>query len=188
MLLLSLPLLAATPDTGTWRKIAVYHVNPLHEGVLPLNMDTADEAGDLFFEMMEVLTVPLACSDPHRSPQSGFNCDNPEAADPTDVVNKLTLTVSGGFSGYAMCNVGRNGTDGLGHPCKDDTYCCFCPDESQYHFPPRGLPCNATVGMSNIRERFGRYHHHHLPRDGLRRRLLQFWRRARLSASPLQDE
>ena len=94
---------------------------------------------------------------------SGFNCDNPEAADPTDVVNKLTLTVSGGFSDYAMCNIGRNGTDGIGHACKDDTYCCFCPNESGHmHWPPRGVPCNATVGMANMYEQHnGQQHHHH---------------------------
>tara|TARA_B110001452_G_scaffold211127_1_gene181595 strand:- start:513 stop:1553 length:1041 start_codon:yes stop_codon:yes gene_type:complete len=131
--------------------VVMYHVNPRRFGPVPLNMDTADEAGDLFFEMMQVLPVPLACSDPHRDPHSGFECENPEAIDPTDVVNKLTLTVEGGFSGYAMCNIGRNDTDGIGHACKDDTYCCFCPGEV-HSWPPVGTPCNATVGMSNIHE------------------------------------
>ena len=29
--------------------LTVYHVNPLHDGVIPLNMDTADLRGDMSF-------------------------------------------------------------------------------------------------------------------------------------------
>merc|ERR1712046_399392 len=46
--------------------------------------------------------------------------------------------------------MGRNGSDGMGHRCKNDTYCCFCPDLNFTHFPPPALPCNATVGRSKI--------------------------------------
>ena len=145
----------AFTTTPAAKEVVMYHVNPQRFGPVPLNMDTADEAGDLFFELMEVLTVPLACSDPKRDQRSHFECDNPEADDPTDVVNKITLTVTQGFSEYAMCNIGRNGTDGLGHDCKDDTYCCFCFDESgsHHHWPPPTVPCNATVGMTNVYSR-----------------------------------
>jgi len=101
---------------------------------------------------MEVLTVPLACADPDHDPRSHFSCDNPEATSPNDAVNKLTLSVTGGYSGYAMCNIGRNGTDGFGHPCKDGEYCCFCPEET-HNWPPQSTPCNATVGLSNLYER-----------------------------------
>jgi hypothetical protein len=31
--------------------LTVYHVNPLHEGVIPVNMDTADLRGDIFFDL-----------------------------------------------------------------------------------------------------------------------------------------
>jgi hypothetical protein len=134
--------------------VVMYHVNPARFGPIPTNMDAADEAGDLFFEMMEVLTVPLACADPSRDPRSHFECDNPESASPTDVVNKVTLTVTGGYSGYAMCNIGRNGTDGLGHACADGTYCCFCAEweEGGHHWPPQEAPCNATVGRVDVLE------------------------------------
>ena len=105
--MLSVVALSTSFSAAPAKDVVMYHVNPKRFGPIPLNMDTADEAGDLFFEMMEVLTVPLACTDPTRDPGSGFECNNPEAYDPTDVVNKLTLTVTGGYSGYAMCNIGR---------------------------------------------------------------------------------
>ena len=92
----------ATPTSS--QDVLMYHVNPKKYGPVPINMDTADEAGDLFFEMMEVLSVPLACSDPTRDPRSGFECNNPEATSTDDVVNKLTLTVTGGFSGCALAS------------------------------------------------------------------------------------
>ena len=138
----------------------MYHVNPKRFGPIPINMDTADAAGDLFFEMMESLIAPLECSDPARDPRSHFACDNPEADDPTDVINKLTVEVTGGYSEYALCNIGRNG-DGIGNACKDDTYCCFCFDfnrshwKGHHHWPPPTTPCNATVGKANVYERGG---------------------------------
>jgi len=164
MIIIIIMLAAMSAVFASSKDVVMYHVNPQRFGPIPINMDTADEAGDMFFEMMEVLTIPLACNDSHRSPWSGFSCENPEASDPTDVVNKLTVTVTGGFSEYAMCNVGRNGTDGLGHACKDDTYCCFCFNESaashHHHWPPPTAPCNATVGFTNVYERHSGAHHH----------------------------
>ena len=93
-----------------WSRLTMYHVNPRKYGPVPVNMDAADASGDLFFELFQVLTVPLACADKNTSHNKSFNCDNPEATSPTDVVNKITLEVRDGFSGYAMCNIGRNNT------------------------------------------------------------------------------
>lgn len=90
-----------------WSSVTMYHVNPRKYGPVPVNMDTGDAAGDLFFELFEVLIVPLACAD--KNATHHFNCDNPEANSPTDVVNKVVLEVRDGFSGYAMCNIGRHG-------------------------------------------------------------------------------
>jgi hypothetical protein len=95
--------------------------------------------------------------DPARDPRSNFTCDNPEAAGADDVVNKVTLTITGGYSGYAMCNIGRNGTDGIGHPCTDGTYCCFCANFTAHHWPPAEAPCNATVGYTDV---YSRHSHH----------------------------
>ena len=92
-----------------WSRLTMYHVNPRKYGPVPVNMDTGDARGDLFFDLMQVLTVPLACADKSVSHHS-FNCNNPEATSPNDVVNKITLEVRNGYSGYAMCNIARNNT------------------------------------------------------------------------------
>ena len=39
----------------------VYHVNPLHEGVLPIDMDTADVFGDAFFDLRSKV-LPIECA------------------------------------------------------------------------------------------------------------------------------
>lgn len=148
-------LLCALQAAALSEDYTMFHVNPLRFGPKPVNMDTADAAGDLFFEMMQVLTVPLACSDPNITARP-FNCRNQEATDPTDVVNKITLTIDNGFSGYAMCNIGsENNTDPLGRPCKHETYCCACEGSNFSHWPPPTVPCNATVGRANIFDHHG---------------------------------
>ena len=86
-------------------------------------MDVGDAAGDMFFDLHNVIIEPLEC--PHGA-SSGHGCSNPEAVAPNLMVNKLTVEMDSRFSGYAKCNIGVNGTDGHGNVCKDDTYCCFC--------------------------------------------------------------
>ena len=145
----------------------IYHVNPLRFGAVPRNMDTADPLGDLFFELFEVFTVPLACADPSvpawRKP---FECWNLETTDQSDVISKVTIRVNSSFSQYAMCNIGsKEGKDPLGRPCPVDGYCCYCNDDSQkdFHWPPRSVPCNATVGAAELHSRYANHskHHHH---------------------------
>ena len=151
-----LPLLVAAPQD-----VLMYHVGPRHYGPNPADSDTADAAGDFFFEMFEVISIPLACGDTDVCPgwNCPFECRNPEASDPDDVINKIVLSVDG-FSGYAMCNIGANGTDPFGLPCESGTYCCRCPDESgHHHYPPKWAPCNATVGRQDIHSHFGNQSH-----------------------------
>lgn len=92
-----------------WSRLTMYHVNPRKYGPVPVNMDTGDARGDLFFDLMQVLTVPLACADKNAS-NHPYNCKNAEATSPTDVVNKITLEVRDEYSGYAMCNIAVNNT------------------------------------------------------------------------------
>ena len=118
------------------KNITVYHVNEHKFGAIPVNMDTADALGDMFFDMLEVIPYPLSCPDgpdtpwdkPYPSP-----CTNPETAGVDLRVNKLTLEVDERFSQYAMCNVGVNDSDPFGGSCPTDTYCCDCFNGSGFH-------------------------------------------------------
>ncbi len=44
----------AAIDPAYARNITVYHVNPVSFGPYPINMNTADAVGDLFFDMNQV--------------------------------------------------------------------------------------------------------------------------------------
>ena len=127
--------------------VTVYHVNPHRYGAIPVNMDTGDAMGDCFFDLAEVVVAPLACADPTHQ---AHGCANEEAVGQDLMVNKLVLEVEDAFSLYAKCNIGVNGSDGHGHSCQDDTYCCYCMDDWD-----RTLPCNATVGRQNLFEHYG---------------------------------
>lgn len=71
--------------------ITVYHVNPHKYGAIPVNMDTGDATGDLFFDLFEVMMSPLECASGQKTP--GHSCSNPEANGKDLMVNKLTLEV-----------------------------------------------------------------------------------------------
>ena len=131
------------------KELTMYHVNPLRFGPVPINTDAADAAGDLFFELFEVLTLPLQCEKKRKGHHLPFNCRNLEIGRPDDVVNKVTLRVNSNFSSYAMCNIGNaSGMDPLGRPCPIGGYCCYCGH--RHHWPPVVEPCNATIGMNEI--------------------------------------
>ena len=148
-MMLSMAALAAVPVPVTMpldKTVTMFHVNPRRYGPIPINMDTADAVGDLFFELMESMTVPLACADKTvPAKEKPIECENPEASDPTDVVNKLTVQVNSNYSQYAMCNIGINGSDPFGRPCPTGQYCCFCNDYNSHSWPPKQVPCNATA-------------------------------------------
>ena len=79
------------------KNITVYHVNPASAGQVPIDMDTGDSAGDLFFYLTEFL-LPEECStsDPHGRAQ--FDCDNPERVDPNLVVRYTYASSAFGIS------------------------------------------------------------------------------------------
>jgi len=140
-------------DPAHAQNITVYHVNPSAAGAIPVNMDTGDAAGDLFFDLIQVILYPLACPDGTAS--GGHRCENPEASGDLSVT-KLRLEVDSRFSGYAKCNVCVNGTDERGHRCPSGTYFCYC---STGAYPGHDVPCNKTVGRENIVDRFGQFPH-----------------------------
>ena len=108
-------------------------------------MNTGDATGDLFFDLFEVVIVPLACQ---QNTTGGHSCSNPEAVGADLMVNKLTLEVDNQYSGYARCNIGTNGSDGRGHTCKTGSYCCFCGS----YYPES---CNDTLGREDLYDHMG---------------------------------
>lgn len=130
--------------------ITVFHINELKYGPKPINMDTGDAAGDMFFDFHNGYIYPLQC--PHGA-ASGGSCSNPEVVAPNLMVNKVILEVDRRYSDYARCNVGINGS-ASGVPCEDDTYCCACNAQGGSGHGAV-VPCNATLGAENILESHG---------------------------------
>jgi hypothetical protein len=160
----ALPILALVSlVAANLQNITVYHVNEAKFGPIPINMNTGDAVGDLFFDMLEVISYPLRCDGPDGPPPPSKHgpdfCKNQEAAGPDLRVNKLTLEVDPNFSAYAACNVGVNNTQPFGlnnSYCKTDTYCCSCVKHGGPHgFEP--VPCNKTLGYERVFETMGRY-------------------------------
>merc|ERR1719183_2323042 len=120
-LMFLVPALSSAIDPRFAKNITVFHVNEHKYGAIPVNMDTGDAVGDMFFDMLEVIAYPLVCENGTKPSKFGPNpCTNPEADGENLMVNKLTLEVDSRFSGYAPCNVGINGSDPFHNPCKTD--------------------------------------------------------------------
>lgn len=145
----ALPLALLTAAGGT-ETIKVYHLNPISAGVVPVNMDTGDALGDLYFYLGQFL-LPVECADPHASGSSGFDCNNPERRDPSLVVTEVDLEVDTGYTVYSACNL-CNGTDPLsGKPCELGTYVCDCFSDSN-----TTAPCDRSkVGKMHVADTFG---------------------------------
>jgi len=140
----------AVPDQT---KFTVFHVNPLHEGVVPVNMDTADLSGDIFFDLRSK-TLPIECSNA-TSAHFGSDCRNEEVVDDDLVISKLTMTVKGRFGEYGRCNA-CNASDidpFSGLPCAGQDYLCTCGNYQR----PKDCSSQLAVGAENITEQFGQF-------------------------------
>jgi hypothetical protein len=110
--------------------ITVFHVNQARFGSTPLNMDTGDALGDMYFALRS-RTFALECAGP--PPYYTNDCVNPEVASSSLVITKLVLTVLGGpfaFGPYAHCNVCTNHTDHHGIENCTNGRCVFSADIS----------------------------------------------------------
>merc|ERR1712013_428773 len=85
-----LPIVEAQIAPGYGQNLTVYHLNPASAGALPVNMDTGDAPGDLYFYLGEFL-LPLECQNVSKESRAHFDCDNPERVDPNLVVTKVDL-------------------------------------------------------------------------------------------------
>ena len=119
--------------------LTVFHVNPLSYGTTPLNMDTGDAIGDLYFTMRSVV-LPLECAAAPKGP----DCANAEVVSSDLVVTKLELEVRPPFGPYGHCNVCVNGTDHEGNnTCTEGVYWCRCDFTADHQ-------CGPSVGMENV--------------------------------------
>uniref|UniRef100_A0A7S4BPT5 Uncharacterized protein n=1 Tax=Chrysotila carterae TaxID=13221 RepID=A0A7S4BPT5_CHRCT len=111
------------------KTITVFHVNPLREGVIPVNMDTADLRGDMFFDVHSK-TLPIQCAVPPPSIYSRIDCSNPEVVASDLVITKLQLNMrpSDSFGEYGRCNLcNATGVDPFSRlPCTPHEYFCTC--------------------------------------------------------------
>lgn len=151
--MLSVALFAAMAQT---QNLKVYHLNPISAGVVPVNMDTGDAQGDLYFYLGQFL-LPLECANVSNSSHhsSGFDCHNPERRDKSLVVTEVDLTIKAdAYTTYSACNL-CNGTDPFTHePCTLGTYVCDC-----FHHGGNSsggnITCdNTKIGYENVTEQF----------------------------------
>ena len=127
-----------------------YHVNPLHEGVIPVNMNTADLRGDIFFDLRSK-TLPIECASGLAN--KTHDCSNQEVVDADLVVTKLIMTVYGDFGEYARCNTcnSKDVDPSSGLPCHGQKYLCVCGDYTR----PRDCTGQKPVGAENVTTQFG---------------------------------
>merc|ERR1719247_2332497 len=105
--------------------MTVYHLNPYSAGAVPINMDTGDALGDLYFYLGQFL-LPLECANATKEGRAHFDCDNPERVDPNLVVTKVDMQIDSRTTKYSACNL-CNGTDPFTRkPCQKGTYTCDC--------------------------------------------------------------
>jgi len=123
--------------------VTIYHVNQATYGTAPLNMDTADLNGDMYFDLRGV-SEPLECA--HPTPSTAHDCDNPEVTSTDLVITKLTLEVDDRFGNYGRCNVCVNGTDHHGNnSCTEGAYWCNCGGWNS-----KDTQCSSAVGRQNL--------------------------------------
>lgn len=128
--------------------ITVYHVNPMNYSYAPINMDTGNSLGDLYFDLRSV-DLPIECSNPKTARSS--DCKNQEVVSGDLGITRLTIEVDKRYYGeYARCNICVNGTDHDGHNnCKDGEYVCSCGGFV------KPSPCDERyVGVSNLSTRY----------------------------------
>lgn len=141
-------------------QITVYHVNPRSAGVVPLDMDTADLRGEMFFDL-SARTQPVECGTPPYSKgnrsQGGYSgeCSNQEVVASDLVISKLHLRVRKPFGTYGRCNLClENGVDPFsGLACTPGEYSCTC---GPYFWP---YQCNGgrRVGLQDLSTTFAHF-------------------------------
>lgn len=130
--------------------IEVYHVNQANYTGIS-NMNTADAAGDAFFDMRSLLQYYQCNINKTGGHAYPGECTNPEVIADNLVVTKVEVLVANGdFGKYGECNVCVNGTVPFTHPeqkCVDGSYHCRCSGLIPY----RDAPCPPQPGRELVK-------------------------------------
>ena len=138
--------IALVAITALAANLNVFHVNPSHYPSTPLDMDTGDVLGDMYFDLRSVVQ-PIECAHPDN--RTARDCDNQEVVASDLVITKLVLDVKMPFGTYGRCNICVNGTDHHGNnSCVNGKYWCMCGG----YDPHSSSQCGPEVGMENITE------------------------------------
>jgi hypothetical protein len=138
----------AAPLTSGWRTITVYHINPAEFGAAPIDMNTGDVLGDMYFDI-RTRCLAIECADANNYQRNAHTCENAEVASPDLVITALELQVLTPFGPYGGCNLCENHTDHHGNnSCVDGTYSCTgcgdCVSVGRAPVSTRGArPCGA---------------------------------------------
>ena len=107
LVLLLLPLVrSARIDPRYAANLTLFHVNERNYSALPLNMNTADINGDMYFDLRS-RGLPLECGKwRNTSFWSSLDCNDPEVSDVKSLaITKLVLEVDTRWGDYADCNI-----------------------------------------------------------------------------------
>ena len=138
-----------TKSASVTTNATLYHINPLAYPAAPVDMDLGDVAGDLFFDIQQILSE-FPCHDTLPKPSY---CVNKETHGQDIGVTKVVLALSEqSYGPYATCNICVNGTSPLNHShtCTKGEYVCDCADGAF-----KRVPCTAAVGYENTTVLFG---------------------------------
>jgi len=133
-------------------QVTMFHVAPLSQGVIPLDMDTADAFGDLYFDWDTNHRLYKCKFEPDSN-----DCSNPEVAADDLVITRLVVELDNRWSNYHRCNICINGSDRHGtDDCTDGEYVCTCgPNDATRGTNRTADTClnlygKPTVGIENL--------------------------------------
>lgn len=143
--------LAASVDPSYAQNLTLYHLNEANYSGID-NMNTADAAGDAFFDINSYM-IPQLCRNKSQHTYPG-ECTNPEYLGADLVITRVKVEVDVRFGDYGRCNICTDGVVPFSRPPKNCTvgeYVCVCGGYE------RSEPCGPQVGYENITSHFGAY-------------------------------
>ncbi|CAB9520887.1 expressed unknown protein [Seminavis robusta] len=134
--------------------VTMYHIHPYTASADPSNMNLGDLAGDLFFDIAElIMLLPCSTQEDAKGLPAFVACNNKEIWGDTSVISQLVVEVTGGYGSYVACNIcTADGNSPLhpDHTCQPGDYVCDCDGGRECTDPRVGRTIPGGPG--------GRYH------------------------------